>query len=176
MIETERLLLRLPVPEDAVAIAEQIGDAEVTRYLGSGETGDLDDAMVMIERMRRGWNEDGFGKFIVVRKADGAPIGRVGILVWDREAWRPGTRAEFGDRAEIELGWTLARSAWGHGYATESAAAARDWALREVHPPRLISLIQSGNERSMRVATKIGEHFDGMITTHRGVDAQLWTF
>ena len=101
---------------------------------------------------------------------------RVGLLAWDPAIWRSGIRAEIGERAEIELGWTLSRDAWGCGYATEAAAAIRDWALREVRPPRLISLIHPENERSMRVATKIGEHFEQTITTHRGIPAQLWTF
>ncbi len=173
MIETERLLLRLPVPDDAPAVAEAIADAEVMRFIGFGETGTFDTAVEQVESMRRAWSEDGFGRFIVVRKADGARLGRVGLLAWDPSIWRSGIRAEIGERAEIELGWTLSRRAWGCGYATEAAAAARDWAFREVRPMRLISLIHPENERSMRVATKIGEHFEDSITTHRGIAVQL---
>lgn len=176
MIETERLLLRPPAPGDATAVAETIADPEVMRFIGLGETGDLDDAVEQVEKMRRAWSEDGFGRFIVIRKADRSPLGRVGLLAWDPEAWRSGIRAEIGERAEIELGWTLARRAWGHGYATEAAAAVRDWALREVRPPRLISLIHPENERSLKVARKLGERFDRTITTHRGIPTELWTF
>jgi RimJ/RimL family protein N-acetyltransferase len=175
VIETERLFLRLPEASDAAAIAEQLGDAEVMRYLGRRETGDLEDAVEQLAKMRRAWEFDGFGGFVVELKADGAAIGRVGLLVWDPESWRNGTRAEIGDHAEIELGWTLARSAWGRGYATEAAAAVRDWALHEVRPRRIISLIHPENVRSMRVATKIGEHFERGVTTDRGIDVQLWT-
>jgi [ribosomal protein S5]-alanine N-acetyltransferase len=176
VIETERLLLRLPVPADAPAVFEAIGDAEVTRFIGLGETGNLDDAVEKVQRMQRGWREDGFGAFVVVRKTDNATLGRVGLLVWDPTSWQSGIRADIGDRAEVELGWTLARHAWGHGYATEAAAAVRDWAFLEVRPPRLISLIHPENERSQKVAMKIGEHFEHTITTHRGATAQLWTF
>jgi RimJ/RimL family protein N-acetyltransferase len=176
VIETERLLLRLPEAGDAIGIAEQLGDAHVMRYIGTGETGDLGDAVERLELMQKAWADDGFGRFIAVRKTDGAPIGRVGLLAWDPGTWRNGTRAEIGDHAEIELGWTLARSAWGRGFATEAAAAVRDWAFREVGPPRLISLIDARNERSIRVAVKIGEHFEHEIHTHRGIPAQLWTF
>ena len=90
--------------------------------------------------------------------------------------WQNGIRAEIGDDAEVELGWALRRDVWGAGYATEAAAAARDWALSEIRPRRLISLIHPENERSMRVATKLGEHFEESITTHRGFEAQLWSF
>jgi RimJ/RimL family protein N-acetyltransferase len=176
VIETKRLLLSPPVSDDAVALAEALADGEVMRFIGLGETGTFDDAVTQVESMRRAWDEDGFGRFIVVRKADDATLGRVGLLSWDPRIWRSGIRVEIGEHAEVELGWTLKRDAWGYGYATEAAAAVRDWALREVRPRRLISLIHPKNERSMRVATKIGEHFECAITTHRGIPAQLWTF
>jgi RimJ/RimL family protein N-acetyltransferase len=176
VIETERLVLRPPEARDAAEIAEQLADAEVMRYIGRGETRGLDDAVEQIERMVRAWELDGFGRFVVVQKADGTAIGRVGLLVWDPELWRSGTLSEIGPHAEVELGWTLARRAWGLGYATEAAAAVRDWAAREVRPRRLISLIHPDNARSMRVAEKIGERFDRVVTTQRGIDVQLWTF
>jgi RimJ/RimL family protein N-acetyltransferase len=99
----------------------------------------------------------------------------VGLLDWDPRIWKSGMRAEIGDGVEIELGWTLSRHAWGHGYATEAAIAARDWTLRETRPRRLISLIHPNNERSKRVAGKIGERFDRLVTTHRGIAAEVWS-
>lgn len=80
----------------------------------------------------------GFGRFIAVRRTDDAPLGRVGLLAWNPTVWRSGIRANIGELVEVELGWTLSRHARGC-YATEAAAAVRDWALREVRPPRLIS-------------------------------------
>ena len=68
----------------------------------------------------------------------------------------------------------LAANAWGQGYATEAALAARDWGLEEIRPRRLISLIHPENARSMRVAKKIGERFQHEVTTHRGIPTQLW--
>jgi hypothetical protein len=77
--------------------------------------------------MRRAWEVDGFGKLSVVRREDGAVLGRIGLLVWDPKTWVPGTRAEIGDSVEIEIGWQLRRDAWGAGYATEAARAVREW-------------------------------------------------
>ncbi len=79
-----------------------------------------------------------------------------------------GTRSEIGDEAEIELGWTLERAAWGHGFATEGAIAVRDWTVREVQPRRLISLIHPDNARSIRVAEKIGERYEHDVVIHHG--------
>lgn len=174
MIETDRLLLRRPLPGDAELLLEGLTDPEVMRYIGRGETGTLLDAIEQVDRMTRAWHTDGFGRFVVVRAADGAVIGRVGLLAWDPATWASGLRSEIGARAEIELGWTLVRGVWGLGYATEAACAARDWALAEVHPKRLISLIHPENTRSRRVAEKLGEGFERVVTTKRGVPAELW--
>lgn len=91
-------------------------------------------------------------------------LGRAGFLVWDRAVWEPSTFAEAGERAQVELGWMLAREHWGHGYATEAALALRDWAIAERGLRRLISLIRPGNEASVRVAERIGErHVDEVV-------------
>jgi RimJ/RimL family protein N-acetyltransferase len=176
VIETDRLLLRVPTAEDAAAVAEAMADDEVMRFIGVGTTSTFDESRAHVEWMQRAWSRDGFGAFIVVRRADAATLGHVGLFAWDPTSWRPGIRSDIGDEAEVELGWMLSRHAWGCGYATEAAAAARDWALSELRPRRLISLIHPENDRSMRVATKIGEHFETVVTTYLGVVTGLWTF
>ena len=176
MIETERLLLRRPEARDLDAVVRQITDPEVMRYLGSGGALQPEEAPSRLEFMMRGWEEDGFGRFVVERRDTGEAIGRVGLLAWDPRIWRMGTRRELGDDAEIELGWTLERAAWGQGYATEAAAAARDWALRELEPRRLISLIHPANEASKRVAERIGERHREDIVTEQGIAVGLWEY
>jgi RimJ/RimL family protein N-acetyltransferase len=176
VIETNRLLLRSPTAEDTEAVATAMSDAEVMRFIGLGVTSTFEAAQAHVEWMGRAWAEDGFGAFIVVRKADAATLGHVGLFAWDPATWQPGIRSEIGESAEIELGWMLTRDAWGYGYASEAAAAARDWALSDLCPRRLISLIHPENDRSMRVATKIGEHLETTVTTYLGVRTGLWTF
>jgi RimJ/RimL family protein N-acetyltransferase len=175
VIETERLLLRKPEPHDVVAVYRFVSDPEVVRWIGSvDEVGTFDDAVERIERGQRAWADDGFGPFVAVRRDTGTAIGTVGLLAWDPATWDHGTRAKIGETAEIELGWTLERAAWGRGYATEAALAVRDWTLAEVQPRRLISLIHPQNERSKRVAEKIGERYQHDVVTHDGVTVGLW--
>jgi RimJ/RimL family protein N-acetyltransferase len=145
LLETERLVLRRPRVEDAEALLELFGDAETMRYIGDGRTTDLDGARRALRRWLERWDESGIGQFVVERREDGRFVGRAGFLVWDPATWTPCALAEH---AEVEIGWTIARPLWGSGYATEAALALRDWRDRE----RLISLIQHGNERSVRVA------------------------
>jgi RimJ/RimL family protein N-acetyltransferase len=57
-----------------------MGDAEVMRFIGLGETSSFDEARAHVEWMQRAWGEDGFGAFVVVRRADGATLGHVGLF------------------------------------------------------------------------------------------------
>jgi RimJ/RimL family protein N-acetyltransferase len=174
-IETARLLLRRPVRADAGALESVYGDAEVMRYIGDGTAWPHGRIVAALVRWNGFWDDDGFGLFVVERREDGALVGDVGILAWDPTTWSPGSRARIGPRAETEIGWTLARAHWGNGYATEAAVAVRDWALGELALARLISLIQPGNERSIRVAEKLGERYERDVVTHGGQPAHLYS-
>jgi RimJ/RimL family protein N-acetyltransferase len=57
---------------------------------------------------------------------------------------------------EIELGYSIKRSHWGRGYATEAAFAVRDHAIGVLGFRRLISIIHPDNARSQGVARKVG--------------------
>jgi RimJ/RimL family protein N-acetyltransferase len=157
-LETDRLVLRPPVPEDADALAPMYGDPDVMRYLGNGRTLTPEQTKRSVRRMIDAWAADGFGLFTTVRKEDETVIGRVGLIVWNPETWEL-TRASTEGPKELEVGYTIGKPYWGQGYATEAAAAARDFALEQLGARRLIALIIRGNDASENVARKLGfEH------------------
>ncbi|MGB2954045.1 MAG: GNAT family N-acetyltransferase [Gaiellaceae bacterium] len=155
-LETERLLLRLPEPTDVDAFAPFFADPEVVRYTG-GKTRTRRETGEILRRMGEHWDRHGCGLFVVVQKEDERPIGRVGILIWDGDSWTHALARAPRGRVEHEIGWTFGRAYWGQGFATEAAVTVRDWALDGLGLPRLISLIQQGNDASVRVALKLGE-------------------
>ncbi|MGG7379107.1 GNAT family N-acetyltransferase, partial [Escherichia coli] len=55
-------------------------------------------------------------------------VGQAGLMIFDTRGWTPSTRANAGRHAQPELGWALIQEHWHHGYATEAAAAIREWA------------------------------------------------
>ena len=173
-LTTNRLLLRVPRASDLDALARILADPEVTRFLGSGRPLERSEAEQSLANMIHAFEVDGFGLFAVERRDDGELLGRAGLLPWDPATWTPSTRAELGQRAEIEIGWTLARERWGKGYATEAALAIRDWALGTLRLNRLVSLIQPGNTASIRVAEKLGERLEREIETGGGQRALLY--
>ena len=155
-LETERLLLRRPQPSDLSAYSELFSDPEVVRYTG-GVRKTRSESELALQRMIRHWEDFEIGLFSVIRKGDDRVLGRVGFLLWDAECWQHAMLRPPRGETETEIGWTLARPHWGRGYATEGAEAARDWAGQELGVLRLVSLIQRGNEGSVRVARKLGE-------------------
>ena len=157
-LETERLVLRQPRPEDAGAFYPHWQDADAVQYVGGVKTREQVDTMV--ERMLRHWEWYELGEFTVARREDGEILGRVGFQLWDPCDWTNGKRARLEGDVETELGWKLGHEHWGRGYATEAAAACRDWGHGELGLTRIISLIALENVASVRVAEKIGESFE----------------
>ena len=172
-LETKRLILREPVPEDVEALAPMYADPEVMRYVSDGRTLTRADTELSVRRMIERWDDDGFGLFTTLRQDDGVVIGRVGILIWNSETWEPTTRAQASGPTEVEVGYTLGRDFWGQGYATEAAGAVRDRALNGLGANRVIALIIHGNTASENVARKLGlEHERDIKLGQR--DAQLF--
>ena len=83
-------------------------------------------------------------------------VGQAGLMIFDTRGWTPSTWTSAGSHAQPELGWALIRAHWGFGYATEAAAAIRDWAYESRSIDLLVSLISPNNVRSQRVAERLG--------------------
>jgi RimJ/RimL family protein N-acetyltransferase len=156
VIETERLLLRMPVAEDAEAALELITDPVAMEFIGGVHPDARTDPGFVVRRWLERWDDNGCGPFCVVRRVDGRWLGRTGVLVWDVRTWTQTTFANAGEHAQPELGWALAREHWGHGYATEAVLAVRDWARGDRGLQRLISVIAPTNLRSQRLAERLG--------------------
>jgi RimJ/RimL family protein N-acetyltransferase len=159
ILQSERLLLRPFEAADFEAYAALMADPEVTQPLGHGPLG-REDAwrnlalLVGHEQLR------GYSLGAVVEKASGRLLGRCGL--WQPEGW-PG----------LEVGWALARSAWGQGFATEAARLWRDYAFAVLGAEELLSLIAPDNVRSQQVARRMG-HRPWREAQVRGHTCQVW--
>jgi RimJ/RimL family protein N-acetyltransferase len=140
-LQTARLRLREWREDDLDAYAALSADPAVMEHLG----GPVDRAAAWrtMALMSGHWTLRGFGQWVLERSDDGRVLGRAGL--WEPAGW-PG----------LEVGWVLAREAWGHGYATEAARAAIEWAWSTLGAAELIALIAPANERSAGVAERLG--------------------
>jgi len=148
--QTARLRLRDFRLDDLDAYAAMCADEEVMRYIGSGGAVGRDVAWRHLALFLGAWVLHGHGMWAIERKSDGVMIGRAGFL--DPVGW-PG----------CELGWLLARNAWGEGYAYEASKAALDFGRREQGLGEIISLIRPDNARSIALAEKLGAANTGPI-------------
>jgi RimJ/RimL family protein N-acetyltransferase len=156
-LSTDRLCLRTPTLHDAEALHELFADPEVMHGLNKEPLSGLGDSRAMIEGGIASWSRDGLGPFVLEAVATEAEVvGQAGLMIFDTRGWTPSTWADAGSHAQPELGWALIRRHWGNGYATEAAAAIRDWAYESRSAGRLVSLISPGNTRSQRVAERLG--------------------
>ena len=145
MIETDRLTLRPAVDADREAIAAMNGDPRVGYWLGGARDRAASDAFV--DQHMAYVAEHGFGFWVVERRADRAVLGMAGL-------WHVFDAYPFG--RPIQIGWRLVHDAWGQGYATEAALAARDHAFQVLKLPELIAITAGKNLASQSVMRRIG--------------------
>jgi RimJ/RimL family protein N-acetyltransferase len=133
--------------DDFATYEKMCADPEIMKYLG-GRVFDRLEAWRHMAFLVGHWELRGYGHWAVEEKESGKFVGRLGFL--NPEGW-PG----------FELGWTLAREAWGKGYATEGARRALDYAFNDLDKDHVISLIHPENKNSIRVAERLGEKLEG---------------
>jgi RimJ/RimL family protein N-acetyltransferase len=153
-VETPRLVLRRFADDDLDAFVAVWSDPAVRAALDPAGAQDLEDAPKRFSRLLGHWREHGFGLWAVEERASGEMAGWVG-------ATHPAFVPELAE--EVEIGWTLRRSSWGRGFATEAAAAAVEAAMDHLEPERLVSLITPDNHRSIAVAQRLGMREDGRV-------------
>ena len=158
-LQTERLILRGASRMDFPAIAALWADADVTRYIHRAPLTE-EEAWAKFMRGFGHWALCGYGFWTVQEKASGRAIGEVGFL----DAKRSIAPALDGTP---EVGWVLARAAWGQGYATEALKAALSWGDAHLDQRRFACLIAPENSASLRVAAKAGFR-EGARTSYKG--------
>jgi len=146
-LRTLRLLLRQWRDEDREPFAGLNADPEVMRWFPAPLTRAQSDAFV--DQQQELLAERGWGLWAV--EAEGGFIGFVGLAV-------PRFEAHF--TPAVEVGWRLARGAWGRGYATEAARAVVSFGFGEITLDEIVSFTTVGNDRSRRVMERLGMSHD----------------
>lgn len=157
-IETDRLRMRLPKPSD---LDTHIAFRASPRSKGVGGPFDAASSFHHLSGIVGQWRMRGYGRWIVADKDTDAPLGLVGIyhpLDWP----------------EPEIGWVVYEQAEGRGIAREAATASRDFAYRTLGWDRIVSLIMPDNDRSIRLAERMGCMMDGRFTHDHYGALDIW--
>lgn len=143
-LQTARLTLRPPVMADFPAYAALMASARATHM---GGPFDRRAAWGVFASDVAMWALFGHGALMLEARADGQCVGQVGI---NHGPLFP----------EKELGWLLYDGFEGHSFASEAAAALRDWAFATLGLPTLVSYVDPDNHASQRVARRLGGRLD----------------
>lgn len=147
-IETERLRLRGHRVDDFADCVAMWSEPDVVRYTIK-EPSPPQRTWLRILSYRGHWALLGFGYWAVEERASGRYIGELGFADFKRAM-------KLSLDGMPELGWALASWAHGRGYATEALRAAVAWSDEQIQSRRTVCIIHRGNQRSFRVAEKLG--------------------
>lgn len=146
---TDRLVLRRWLVSDRPAFAALNADPAVMEHFPALLTPAESDAL--IDRADAHLAEHGWGLWAVEVRVGGSDAGRfagfTGLAI-------PQWHAHF--TPAMEVGWRLARWAWGRGYATEAATAALTVAFAQLGSTEVVSFTATANLRSQAVMRRLG--------------------
>ena len=143
-------------PRHTEAFVELCADAQVMRFLGGPMSRRT--ATDISERIADHWSVFGFGLWAAVDPADGRVAGFTGAC---KAAWHPRYARD------VEVGWRLARWAWGRGFATEGGRFALAPAFAELSVSELLAFVHPANHRSRAVVQRLGMRRTSMTSDPR---------
>lgn len=146
VLTTSRLVLRTHRPDDLPGFAALNADPLVYEQLG-GQPLSREHSDEIAEWAEECFEKDGLGLLAVERRSDGEYLGMCGLH----------HQESFPD--DVEIAWRFASQHWGRGYATEAARAWLGYGFTELGLPRIISVTDLDNVRSIDLMKRLGMSF-----------------
>ena len=152
ILETDRLLLREYVEDDAEAFFRLNSDPEVLRFVPDKWLLNVEQArQILVDHPIADYRKYGFGRGACILKSTGEQIGFAGLKYLE----------EFG---EVDVAFRLMRTHWGQGFATEAALASVRFGFADLGLKRIIGLVMPENIASVRVLEKTGLRYAETVT------------
>ncbi len=149
-LESDRLIYKRIVPENAQDMYDYSKCEEVTRYLLWIPHTGLAQTEKYIKLLQKKYDNGSFWDFGLTHKDDGKFIGTCGITSIDDEM------------KTIEIGYVLAPEYWGMGLAPEAARTVMKFCFETFGAEKICGKFMEGNNGSMRVMTKLGMSLEGI--------------
>ncbi len=146
MLNTKRLTLRPLSASDDTGLMKVFGDKNVMQFSDDGKPQNAKWIKLWVNEAILDYDRSKYGVMAVVEKESNQVIGYCGLFSYENIDGQP----------EVEIGYRLARKAWGHGYATEAAQALLAYAHNDLALSRIVAMVDPNNEASKKVAEKIG--------------------
>ena len=147
--ETERLILKPTLDEDAEFIFELLNSPNWIKYVGNRNITSVENAREYIKfKMLPQLERLGFGNYTVVRKSDQAKIGICGL--YNRDGLEG-----------LDIGFAFLSEYEGKGYAFESANKLKQVAFDEFGITEIVAITTQDNVSSQRLLEKLGMRLIG---------------
>ena len=141
VLSTERLVLRPVTADDHAALLAHWMQPDVRRFLFDGAAPSAAEVAETIEESIGDFAASGYGIWLIELGSGTGLAGTAGL--------RP---LESG----LEIFYSLAPGAWGHGYATEAARAVVEYGLGPLGLPEVLAEVDEGNAASVAVVKRLG--------------------
>ena len=152
ILETERLLLREYVEQDAEAFFKLNSNPEVIRFVPDKPVLNVEQArQLLVDHPIADYRKHGFGRGACILKSNGEQIGFAGLKYLE----------ELG---EVDVAYRLMPAHWGLGLATEAALASVRYGFADLGLKRIIGLVMPENVASVRVLEKAGLRYSETVT------------
>jgi RimJ/RimL family protein N-acetyltransferase len=142
VLSTERLVLRPVTADDHAALLAHWTQPDVRRFLFDGATLSAAEVTETIAESVRDFAASGFGIWLIEHCSGPGLVGTAGLRPLEDSG--------------LEIFYSLAPGAWGHGYATEAARAVVEYGLGPLGLPEVLAEVDEGNAASVAVVKRLG--------------------
>ena len=142
LLSTERLVLRPVTADDHAALLAHWTQPDVRRFLFDGAALSAAEVAQTIEESTGHFAARGFGIWLIELGTAAGPVGTAGLRPLEESG--------------LEIFYSLAPGAWGHGYATEAARAVVEYGLGPLALPEVLAEVDEGNAASVAVVKRLG--------------------
>ena len=163
LLETERLILRHFVVEDAPFMLSLVNDPAWLQYIGDRNVHTIPEAeQDLLKGAIESYETNGFGFYMVLLKDSLIPIGTCGLA-----------KRDFLDTPDF--GFAFLPEYTGKGLAYEVASANMAYAKEILGLTDLVAITLPNNEKSIRLLEKLGFWLDKNFLDH-GEEVSLYRF
>jgi RimJ/RimL family protein N-acetyltransferase len=165
VLETDRLILRRFIIDDAEFILELLNEPSFLRFIGDKGVRTLADAReYILQGPVASYERHGFGLYLVAIREGAVPIGMCGLL--KRESL-----------PDVDIGFAFLPGFWSQGYALEAAAAVKADGLDRLGLKRIVAITNPDNSASIKLLEKIGLKYERLIKLSKdGPEIKLYAF
>ena len=150
-LETERLILRKMVLNDAEAVFAYASNSEVSRYTLWETHRSIEDSRAFLEFATQKYENGGEPDWGIVYRGNGCLVGACGLVNWEAE------------HARAEVGFVLSREYWGRGLMSEAVQAILRFGFERMNLNRIEARCIAENAASARVMEKAGMFYEGTL-------------